>query len=230
MNLENNFEIILINDFSEDESWKIIKSLATENNYVKGLNLKKNFGQHNAIMAGMNYCKGDNIITLDDDLQHPPEFMSDILKKLNDCEVCYTYYRNRKHIKWKKLVSKINNIISSFLLNKPFKIYLSSFRGLKKNVVSQIIKYDKANVYLDSLILNATKNIGMITVDHYARHKGTSNYNFKKLLVLWSDMVLNFNFYPIRFASFWGILLKYLVILFRKKKAYKQYELSEKTF
>ena len=74
MKLINDFELIMINDFSEDSSWEIIKELSQNNNYIKGISLDKNYGQHNAIMAGLNFCSGEKIITLDDDLQHPPEF------------------------------------------------------------------------------------------------------------------------------------------------------------
>ena len=131
--LHNNFEILLINDFSHDNSWEIIKNLSYKYEFVKGLNLKENFGQHNAIMAGFNYSSGERIITLDDDLQHPPEFIINIYDKLDNFDVCYTYYKNRQHLRWKKIVSFLNNVVSSFLLNKPFYIYMSSFRGLKKN-------------------------------------------------------------------------------------------------
>ena len=81
----------------------------------------------------LNYSNGRFVITLDDDLQHPPEFFPNILEKLKEHDVCYTNYRNRKHLIWKKIVSNLNNIVSSFLLGKPLHIYMSSFRGLKKN-------------------------------------------------------------------------------------------------
>ena len=228
--LTGNFEILLINDYSYDDSWKIIKSLASQYKYVKGINLKENFGQHNAIMAGLNYCSGERIITLDDDLQNPPEFIINIYNKLDNFDVCYTYYKNRQHLRWKKIVSFLNNVISSFLLNKPFYIYMSSFRGLKKDIVDNIIKFKEPNVYLDSLILNSTKKIAMITVNHNNRLKGESSYTFKKLLILWSNMVINFSFYPLRIASFFGIILQFLVKLIRKKNKKIQYSILEKTF
>jgi|TARA_B110000914_G_scaffold212267_1_gene213055 glycosyltransferase involved in cell wall biosynthesis len=229
LNLINSFELIFINDSSVDNSWDQIKSLSFKFSYIKGINLSKNFGQHNAIMAGLNNCSGEKIITLDDDLQHPPEFFSNILSQLEDFDACYTYYRKRKHLKWKKIVSQINNIFSSFLLNKPLNIYLSSFRGFKKNIASEVVNFKRPSVYLDGLILKATKKITMITVDHDARLKGHSNYNFKKLLILWSTMVLNFSFYPFRTASLFGIILRFFVKLFIKKNKL-QYEILEKTF
>ena len=83
---------------------------------------------------------------------------------------------------WKKAVSKINNVVSSFLLNKPLKIYMSSFRGLNKKIVLEIIKFKDPNVYLDGLIIKTTKNIGIITVEHHERFKGESNYDLKDFL------------------------------------------------
>ena len=230
LKIENNTEIFLINDCSNDNSWEIIKSLQKKYKYIKGINLSENFGQHNAIMAGLNYCKGELIITLDDDLQHPPEFFPMILKKLDECDVCYTYYKNRQHIRWKKFVSKLNNIISSFLLGKPIYIYMSSFRGIKKNIVLKIIENKNPSVYLDGLILKSTKNIGMITVDHNPRLKGESNYTFKKLLILWSNMLLDFSFTPLRLASIFGIILKLIIKMVRFNRKKIQYKISEKTF
>ena len=89
---ETGFEVLFINDFSSDRSWEKIKKLSLNYKFVKGINLAKNFGQHNAIMAGFNYCSGDYVITMDDDLQHHPKFILNIFEALKDCDACYTYY------------------------------------------------------------------------------------------------------------------------------------------
>jgi polyisoprenyl-phosphate glycosyltransferase len=227
LNLKNNYELLLINDASKDDSWKTITVLIKQFTFIKGINLSENFGQHNAIMAGLNNCRGDYIITIDDDLQHPPEFFPDILNVLKTNDVCYTNYKNRKHIGWKKFVSSLNNIVSSFILNKPLKIYMSSYRGMVKKIQLKIVQFKKSDVYLDGLIINSTKNIGMISVDHHARKLGESNYNLKKLLILWSNMILNFSFKPFRMASIFGIILKLITKLIRKKNNKKQFEILE---
>lgn len=227
INLKSSSEVIMVNDFSTDNSWHKIKEISKKNQNIKGLNLTENFGQHNALLAGLNLCSGENVITLDDDLQHPPEFFPEILEKLKEHEVCYTNYRNRKHLTWKKIVSKLNNIVSSFLLGKPLHIYMSSFRGLKREIVLEIIKFKESNVYLDGLIIQSTKKIGMITVDHHARKKGESNYTFKKLLILWSNMIMNFSFLPFRSASLIGISLKFFIKLIRRGNKKKQYQILE---
>ena len=230
------FEVILINDSSHDESWKKIKFLSGEFVNIKGINLIKNYGQHNAIMAGLNECTGDIIITMDDDLQHPPESIKDIYNELNkNFDACYVYYLKRQHPLWKKIISWLNNLISSYLLNKPIKIYMSSFKGFKKKILQKIIQNQESQVYLDALILKATKNISMISVPHHQRLNGDSNYSFKELVSLWSDMVINFSIYPIRFATFYGIIIKYLILIFRKiflknKQNKNQYLIKEKTY
>ena len=227
---ENEFEIILINDFSSDKSWEKIQALAESYKFIKGINLYQNFGQHNAIMAGLNNCTGEHVITMDDDLQHHPKFILDISKTLKNYDACYTYYNKRKHKKWKKFVSWSNNIVTSFLLNKPFYIYLSSFRGMRKDIVKKIINFKEPNVYLDSLIISSTQNIKMITIDHQERYIGESNYDLKKLLILWSNMLLNFSFKPVRFSSFLGLFLKIFVKFVRRDKRSDQYLIKEKTF
>ena len=178
-------------------------------------------------MAGLNNCTGEYIITIDDDLQHPPEFFPDMLEKLKSKDVCYTNYRNRKHKGWKKLVSNINNLVSSFILNKPIEIYMSSYRGMTSEIKSKIINFKKSNVYIDGLIMKYTKNIGMITVDHHARKFGESNYDLKKLFILWSNMFLNFSFFPIRLSSIFGIILKFFVKIFRKNNNKPQFKVLE---
>jgi glycosyltransferase involved in cell wall biosynthesis len=226
------FEIFLINDFSQDNSWKVIKFLSNKYKFVKGINLSSNFGQHNATMAGLNQCNGENIIIMDDDLQHSPDNIIDIYSQLlKGFDVCYVNYLNRKHEKWKIFFSFTSNIISSFLLNKPFKIYCSSFKGFKKIILKQIIQYKKSNVYIDGLILNCTRNICMISVPHYPRLEGKSNYNFSKLFSLWCNLAENFPIKPFRLATFVGLFLKLIIILLKKKSSYKkQYVIIDKTY
>ena len=125
------------------------------------------------------------------------------------------------------IIVNLNNVISSFILNKPLRIYMSSYRGMVKKIQLQIIQFKKSDVYIDGLIINSTKNIGMISVDHHARKIGESNYNLKKLLILWSNMILNFSFQPFRMASIFGIILKFITKLIRKKNNKKQFEILE---
>lgn len=230
--LNNKFEIIFINDHSTDDSWSAINELSKKYSFVKGIDLKKNVGQHTAIFVGLNYATGSKIITMDDDLQHPPSYLLKIYYSLLDFDVCYTSYINRQHVLWKILVSKLNNIFSNFLFNKPNNVYLSSFRGFQSKIKNKIINEKPNIIFLDSLILKHSKKITSIKIVHQKRFRGESNYNLKKLLNLWFDMIENFYFFPIRIGSFIGVSVFLLVkfIRFFQKKKYLKIEISKITF
>ena len=225
-------EIILINDFSKDDSWEIIKKISKRNPKIKGINLNDNYGQHSAIFAGLKFAKGKKIITMDDDLQHPPSSIMSIYNKLDDYDLCYTLYLKRKHPVWKKIISYLNNVYSSFLFDKPLNIYHSSFRGFNAHICKKILHFKKPIIFLDSLLLNETKNISTIKVMHKKRFKGESNYKLKNLFSLFFDMIVNYHFLPIRFGSILGLLSKLFVQTFRifnERKVF-QYKIKEKTF
>ena len=228
----NKFEIIFVNDCSIDNSWSAIKKLSKKHSFIKGINLKKNIGQHAAIYVGLKFSKGEKIVVMDDDLQHPPSSIITIYNKLSNFDTCYTFYIKRKHIFWKILISNINNFFSSFIFNKPFKIYLSSFKGFTSEVKNKIILKKTQNIFLDSLILKYSKNITSIKIIHKRRFKGDSNYSIKRLFNLWFDMIENFHFYPLRFGSFVGIIAFSFIKIFRIFKIKKKfsYKIQNKTF
>ena len=137
--LKNDYEIILINDFSADDSWETIKKISQEFNFIKGIDLNFNVGQHGAIFVGLKHAIGDKIIIMDDDLQHPPNSLISIYDQLDQFEACYTHYLKRKHVYWKIIVSSLNNFFSSFIFNKSFRVYLSSMKGIKGTIKERII-------------------------------------------------------------------------------------------
>jgi polyisoprenyl-phosphate glycosyltransferase len=228
-------EIILVNDFSKDSSWEKIKILHRKYSYVKGINLENNYGQHNAIIAGLNFCKGDFCILMDDDMQHDPKYIIDIYNKLKSgYEICYVKYLKRKHLKWKIFVSWLNNISASILALKPIKIYTSSFKGFNKRILSNIVKYKEKEVFLDWLILDQSKNIFILDVLHQERMSGKTNYNFKKLMELWSIMIIKIkakSFFHNLWLFFPKIFIKFIVYPFVKKNNIKeQYKVLDKVF
>ena len=202
------YEIILVNDCSPDNCWEKILFLSKKFTFVRGVNLTKNFGQHNAIMAGLSKSTGEKIITMDDDLQHSPDSIEKLLEELNKgYDVCYVRYLNRKHKFWKIFVSWSNNVVQSYLLNKPYRIYMSSFRALKKNIAREVINYKGPYPFIDGLILKLTRNISIIPVEHNKRPVGESNYSFAKLWSLWANISTTFPFYPLRFATIFRVIL-----------------------
>ncbi len=206
--LTEKFELLLINDASPDNSWEIIRSLASKHSFIRGISLRRNFGQHNAIMAGLNHVNGKYIVLMDDDLQHPPHAIGDMLLALQQgYDVCYTKYLNRRHAAWKQLGSKFNNWVATHLLGKPKELYLSSFKAMSRDIADEIIKYDGPYAYVDGLILDVTRSITTIDIQHQSRHEGIGNYNFRRSLSLWLKMATSFSVLPLRLATYTGFIL-----------------------
>lgn len=210
------FELILVNDCSKDQSWDAIVNLCNDYKWVKGIDLRKNFGQHGAIFAGLNFALGETLVLMDDDLQHSPEDIYKIyseIKKGND--VCYAFFLSRRHSFFKILASKINNIFASVLLNKPFNLYLSPFKGFNNFIRNEIIKYKGSSIYIDGIILSITNNISSIQVMHYdtKRTYTKSNYTFLKLIKLWSQTVIGYSTVPLRVATFLGIIFSLISLI-----------------
>ena len=213
-NLSGSFELILVNDCSPDDSWQVIRKLAADHAFIKGITLRRNVGQHNAIMAGLHHVSGEYVVLMDDDLQHPPSAIANIIKALADgYDVCYTRYLNRQHAAWKKLGSRFNDWMATRLLGKPKGLYLSSFKGLRGEIADEIVQYDGPYTYLDGLILDVTRSITTVDIEHQARYEGESNYTFTRLLSLWMKMATSFSVFPLRLATYAGFALAALSLL-----------------
>ncbi|MBV5329273.1 MAG: glycosyltransferase family 2 protein [Chlorobium sp.] len=200
------FELILVNDCSPDDSWKVICDLAEINPNLIGLNLRKNAGQHNAIMAGLREASGSIIVTMDDDFQHNPIYILDFISAIErgaDC--CYSRFHKMKQKTWKVLGSRFNGLIANFLLDKPRDLYLSSYKAISKEIRDMIIAYNGPYPYVDGLILLHTDNIVVIDIEHQERLIGQGNYSFLKSLALWAMMSTGFSVKPLRLATFLGI-------------------------
>ena len=212
--LSDRFELILVNDCSPDNSWHVIRTLAETNPFIKGITLRRNVGQHNAIMAGLHQVSGEFVVLMDDDLQHPPSAIAAILKALTEgYDVCYTNYINRQHAAWKKLGSWFNDRMATLLLGKPKGLYLSSFKGIRREIADEVIRYDGPYTYIDGLILDVTRSITTVDIEHQARFEGESNYTFGKLVSLWLKMATSFSVFPLRLATYAGFGLAALSVV-----------------
>ncbi|MGR8979425.1 MAG: glycosyltransferase family 2 protein [Gammaproteobacteria bacterium] len=210
-NENGNFELIFVCDASPDNSWEVIEQLAKERGFVKGICLRKNRGQHNATMAGLRMAQGKYVVIMDDDLQHPPSEISRLIRSLEEgADVCYTRYHNRKHQIWKKLGSQFNNWVATLLLSKPGDLYLSSFKALRREIVDEIIQYEGPYPYIDGLILDVTRNIDSITIEHQRRHSGVGGYNLRRSLSLWLKMATGFSVVPLRITSILGLIIAFI--------------------
>lgn len=210
------YEVILINDGSKDNSYNVCKKLYEKNNNVVFINLSKNFGQHNALMAGYSVSKGEYILSMDDDLQTSP---SEVLRLLNEIEknnydVIFANYDNKKHSKLRNIGTLINNKMSEILIEKPKNLTLTSFFIMKRYVVKEMLRYDGPYPYISGLKLRTTDKIGTIMVEHKERKIGKSNYTFWKLLKLWLNGFTSFSVKPLRIAGITGLLFSLIGFLY----------------
>lgn len=202
------YEIILINDGSIDNSSQVCKNIVDKNSSIRLINLSKNFGQHNAILAGLRFVKGDYIIFLDDDLETIPDEIPKLLNKIQEgYDVVYANYENKKNNFFRNIGTAINNLMSRLLLNKPKHVRTSSFFIIRKYLVKELIKYKGPYPYMSGLIFRTTNNIGVVYTKLGSRIHGSSNYNFKKLLSLWINGFTNFSVKPLRISFFLGVLI-----------------------
>ena len=209
------FEIVLINDGSKDDSEKVCLELSAKFKNISFLSLRKNFGEFQAVMCGLNHAKGDYSVIIDDDFQNPP---SEIIKLLEtaqkgDFDVVYGQYDDKKHHQFRNIGSRFVNQITTSLFKKPQDLYLSSFKLIKKEVVEEICKYKGPYPYIDGLIFNVTDNVGKVTVQHNDRHHGESNYTAKKLASLFLNIIFGYSLLPVRLAMFLGFLSTFIAIV-----------------
>jgi undecaprenyl-phosphate 4-deoxy-4-formamido-L-arabinose transferase len=205
---EMRYELILVNDSSKDESWDVIVQLCRQNHNLIGVNLRKNSGQDNAIMAGLSHASGNFTVIMDDDIQHSPY---DIVKLYDACrqgyDVCYANFLKKNQALWKNLGSWFNGKIADILIDKPKHIYLSPFQIIRKEVVDEVLKYKGPYPYVQGLLLQTTNNITQITIEHHERYKGKSNFNFFRSMSVFFKLATSFSVYPLRIASLLGFLV-----------------------
>jgi undecaprenyl-phosphate 4-deoxy-4-formamido-L-arabinose transferase len=203
------FEIVLVNDGSEDASEVSCRKLqAAHPQRVTFVNLAKNFGEHNAVLAGLGHARGAHVAVLDDDGQNPPSEVRRLYAAIRegDFDAVYGRYVVKHHSFFRNLGSRFNDRIATWMLKKPRDLYLSSFKILNRFLVDEITQYRGAFPYIDGLILRTTRNISQIDVEHRERQDAGSNYTLRRLFLLWLNMFLNFSIAPLRLAALCGVV------------------------
>lgn len=196
------YEIILVDDYSPDGVYELVKKIAKEDQRIKVLHLSKNVGQTNAVMEGYRYAQGDYIVEMDDDMQMPAATILDMLHMLEEgnYDVVFARYPEQKESAFRRFGSKVNNKMTEIMLGKPRDIRINSFFVMRQFVAQEMIKYANNFPYLYGIIFAITKNVANLDVDHRERTNGKSNYTFRKLFGLWLNGFLNFSVQPLRFA------------------------------
>ncbi len=219
---EYDCDFFLVNDYSRDDTFGAITRLAEKYPTVHGINLMRNFGQHNALMAALNYADGDYVLGMDDDMQTHPSQVFKLLDKMSEgYDLVYGQYAQKKNGFLKNLTSKFNEVSSRILLGRPKEIVSSNFWVITRAVRDEVILYKNFNPYVDGLFYRTTSNIGNVMVEHHKREVGTSNYTLRKLMRLWLAY-FNYTVLPLRISFFLGVifsiigLVSALVTIIRK--------------
>ncbi len=209
-------EIVLVNDNSPDDSLEVCRALIRRTRIpVTLVDLARNYGEHNAVMAGLRQARGSHVITMDDDLQNPPGEVLRLLRhaQATGSDVVYAKPIEKQHAGWRNLGSRFTNRVADYVLDKPKGLYLSSFRCISAFAVSQAVAYEGPFPYIDGLLLQVTQRIDSLEVEHLARAHGSSNYNLRRLVRLWLNMFVNFSVMPLRLATFAGFTLSILGVI-----------------
>ncbi len=199
------FEVIMVNDGSPDQSWEVIYGLAETKGWVRGIDLMRNYGQHNALLCGIQAAQYEVIVTMDDDLQHPPEEIPKLLAKLADgYDVIYGPPLEEQHGLWRDLTSQLFKLALRGALSVDMARQVSAFRAIRTQVRQAFANYQSPQVSVDVLLTWGTTRFAAVPVRHEPRHIGQSNYTFRKLAIHAINMLLGYSSLPLQLASWIG--------------------------
>jgi len=202
--LNEDYEIVYVDDGSRDNSLNILKSLKGN---VKIVELARNYGQHAAIFAGFSIVKGDKIITMDADLQNPPEEIPKIVEKFSEgFDVIATVRQQRKDSIFRKISSQLNNYITKKITKVELNDWGCMLRGYRKKIVDRMLNNDEKTVFIPAIATYYTKNIVEIPIEHSQRQAGKSKYSLIKLVNLMFDLMTSFSNLPLEILLYGGIL------------------------
>ena len=201
------YEIILVNDSSPDDTFVVISALAEADGHITAVDLAKNFGQHAALMCGIRHSSGDILVCLDDDGQTPADEVGKLLEKIEaGYDVVYASYDHKQHSGFRNFGSRVNAWMTEIMLGKPKELSLTSYFAAKRFIADEMLRYENCFPYVMGLVLRSTKNICNVPVNHRSREQGQSGYTLGKLLSLWMNGFTSFSIKPLRIATYFGAL------------------------
>ena len=201
------FELILVNDGSSDRSWSAIVSLSKRFHWLKGINLARNYGQHNALLCGIRKAQHALIVTIDDDLQNPPEEIPRLISRLEDgYDVVYGTPQIQQHGLWRVLASLVTRMALQQFMGSENARHVSTFRVFRTELREAFSQYQGSFVSIDVLLTWGTSRFSSTPVRHEKRTIGQSNYTFSRLLMHAINMLTGFSILPLQIASILGFL------------------------
>jgi glycosyltransferase involved in cell wall biosynthesis len=204
------FEILLVNDGSADRSWNVIREICSGNRSVRGFNMMRNYGQHNAVLAGIRAARGSISVTIDDDLQHPPEEIPKLVAELSrGCDVVYGTPRRAPHSVFRNLSSWITKLVLQKAIGAETARRVSAFRAFRTSLRGAFDQYQSAFVSIDVLLTWGTRRFGSVEVEHRPREIGESNYTLRTLLGHAMTMMTGFSTLPLRVATILGLTVTF---------------------
>ncbi|WP_461883041.1 glycosyltransferase family 2 protein [Fusicatenibacter sp.] len=193
--IHEDFELILVDDSSKDHSYEIMKKLRAADKRVRIITMAKNFGQHPALLCGFSYCQGDFVITMDDDLQHPPEELPKMIKVMNerdDVDVIIARYQGRKHNFIRRLGTHVSVYATSKMLGKDPNLEITSYRLMRRFIVDALLGMNVHLPQIGNLLVQTSNRIINVDVNHDARKYGKSGYSYRRLAKdLFHDIISN---------------------------------------
>ncbi len=212
------FELILVDDHSRDESWRVVRELSELHPWIRGIRLMRNYGQHNALLCGIRTVRHEIVLTMDDDLQHPPDQIPILLAKLaQGNDVVYGSPREERHGLWRDLSSVVTKFVLQKAMSSRTASRSSAFRAFRTPLRDAFANYQSQFVSIDVLLTWGTTRFEAVDVRHDARREGQSNYTFRKLVVHALNMLTGFSVFPLQLASWIGFastLLGLLILVY----------------
>jgi undecaprenyl-phosphate 4-deoxy-4-formamido-L-arabinose transferase len=204
------YEVIMVNDGSPDESWSVITRLAGDHSWLHGINLMRNYGQHNALLCGIRAARYEIIATMDDDLQNLPEELPRLIAKLNEgFDVVYGVARKRRQTWWKNAFSALIKRAIGYVMGQRVVRDIGAFKVFRADLRKSFDSFNSPDVLVDVLLSWGTNRFSSVAVEEAPRAAGRSNYNFMKLVKVFLLVLTSYTTLPLRLASLIGFLFTF---------------------